>query len=87
VFILADYIENYLAPTVESNQRQQPGVLFKHQMKKAKLRQIIYKRLLEDFMAQSRNETTKMGKDLICETSAMKLYDCLKFFNDFLIFL
>jgi vacuolar protein sorting-associated protein 13B len=62
IFILNDYFDNYLIPILNQNvfnQIKKPNIT-KDQMKQAKLRQIIYKRLLEDFLQQSKFKRTEM---------------------------
>ena len=54
LFIISDYIDHYLVPVLDMsilNQINQPSIN-KTQIKQAKLRQIIFKRLLEDFVHQ-----------------------------------
>ena len=54
LFILNDYIDTYVAPVISGNifnQINKPSIN-KTQIKQAKLRQIIFKRLLEDFVRQ-----------------------------------
>ncbi len=59
VFILADYLEHYLKPIVNNSDGSgQQTSLFKYHMKKAKLRQIIYNKLIEDILLQSKNGKT-----------------------------
>ena len=62
LFILNDYFDNYFMPVINQNifnQIKKPNIT-KAQMKQAKLRQIIYKRLLEDFLQQSKFKRTEM---------------------------
>jgi hypothetical protein len=55
LFILNDYLDSYLYPSLDGSmfaQIKHPYVS-KSRMKNAKIRQIVYKRLVEDYLAQS----------------------------------
>jgi hypothetical protein len=55
LFILNDYLDNYVFSILNSSMLEQirRPYVNKSQMKKAKIRQIIYKRLLEDYLMQA----------------------------------
>jgi hypothetical protein len=63
VFILSDYLENYFFPVLSSQIfetiNHRPNFK-KYHMKKAKLRQIIYKKLIEDYLSESKQGKTEV---------------------------
>ena len=70
IFILNDYLDNYLVLdlTKTFNEFKQPSI-DKKRIKEAKLRQMIYKRLLEDFSTQSKSKRT--GKPSLFNTDLL----------------
>ena len=60
IFILNDYLDNYLYPILDMSilNRINKPIMTKDQIKQAKLRQFIYKRLLEDYFVQSKYKRT-----------------------------
>ena len=59
IFILNDYLDNYLVLDLNTalNEFKRPTVN-KVRLKQAKIRQIVYRRLLEDFSPQSKYKRT-----------------------------